>query len=102
MKALIGTRKATTLLRLAVALAIVGSVNCVRGSTDLARNDPVCFLIDGQVYCLPGTEGDAASIHAGLEPWEPGLQVARSEDRALAIQGPQSGEAAAAGDRRPV
>lgn len=102
MKALIGNRKATTFIRLAVALGIIGSVNCVRSTTNIARNADVCFLIDGQIYCIPGTGDDAATARAGVEQRETGLQAARPEDRALAIQGPQSGEAAAAGDRRPV
>ena len=65
MKAPIGTRKATTLLRLAVVLALVGSVNCDRDTTVLSRNESVCFLIDGQVYCIPGTGATSPARRSG-------------------------------------
>ena len=56
MMALIGTRKATILLRLAIVLtlaALTSSTTGDRGTTDLRENGMVCFVIDGQIYCIP-------------------------------------------------
>lgn len=56
MLALIGTRKTTILLRLAVALALAalaGSTTGDRGTTASSTNESVCFVIDGQIYCIP-------------------------------------------------
>lgn len=102
MQALIGTRKATVFLRLAIVLTLVGSVNCERDTTALARNESVCFLIDGQIYCIPGTGGEVAGVQAGLELSRLGVRGAPSKHRALAIESSQRGEAAAARHGRAV
>jgi hypothetical protein len=56
MMALIGTRKATILLRLAIVLtlaALTSSTTGDRGTTDPSENGRVCYVIDGQIYCIP-------------------------------------------------
>jgi hypothetical protein len=56
MMALIGTRKTTLLLRLAIVLtvtALTSSTTGGRATTDLSDNGMVCFVIDGQIYCIP-------------------------------------------------
>lgn len=56
MMALIGTRKATILLRLAIVLtlaALTSSTTGDRGTTDPSANGTVCYVIDGQIYCIP-------------------------------------------------
>ena len=105
MKALLGIRKATILVRLAIVLTLIGSIDCVRSTTDLARNENVCIIIDGQIYCIPGSGGDASSVHAALDLRQLGVFGARPENAALATQRPQRaqrGEATAARDGRPV
>ena len=56
MSALIGLRKTTILLRLALVLALAalaGSTSGDRGNTASSQNGYVCFVIDGQIYCIP-------------------------------------------------
>jgi hypothetical protein len=56
MNALIGTRKASIFLRLAIVLAlttITGSVARNPRAPDLSANARICFVIDGQIYCIP-------------------------------------------------
>ncbi len=56
MMALIGTRKATTFLRLAIVLALAALTSSTtgdRGTTGLQEHGTVCFVIDGQIYCIP-------------------------------------------------
>ena len=56
MMALIGTRNATILLRLAIVLtlaALTSSTTGGRTTTDLPDNGLVCYVIDGQIYCIP-------------------------------------------------
>ncbi len=56
MMALIGTRKATIFLRLAIVLtlaALTSSTTGDRGTTNLSANETECFVIDGQIYCIP-------------------------------------------------
>ncbi len=56
MMALIGTRKATILFRLAIVLALTALTSSAagdRGTTDLSANQTECFVIDGQIYCIP-------------------------------------------------
>lgn len=102
MKALIGTRKAAILVRLAIALALIGSIDHARATSKLAVDNDLCFLIDGQIYCIPGTGGAASGIHAELEILQPGIRDARQEDVPLGIERSQRGEATAARHGRPV
>jgi hypothetical protein len=56
MMALIGTRRATILLRLAIVLtltALTSSTTGDRGTTASPENGTVCYVIDGQIYCIP-------------------------------------------------
>ena len=68
MKALIGTRKSTILLQLAIALALTGSTHRDDATASLPRNARVCFVIDGQIYCVPGTGKSSSSVRAWLRP----------------------------------
>lgn len=102
MKALLGTRKAAILVRLAIVLTLIGSIDCVRSTTSLAGDQNVCIIIDGQIYCIPGTGEDASSVHAGRDLRQLGVFGARPENAALARQRPQRGEATAARHGRPV
>ena len=52
MKDSIRTRKGTMLLGLAIVLALLGSASCDKSPTGVSRNEDVCFLIDGQIYCI--------------------------------------------------
>lgn len=57
MNALIGMRKVTTLLRLAIVLTLIALTSSATGdrtTTSLADNARICFVIDGQIYCIPG------------------------------------------------
>lgn len=56
MLALIGTRKTSLLPRLAIVLiltALTSSRTGDRGAADLSANERICWVIDGQIYCLP-------------------------------------------------
>ena len=69
MMALIGTRKTTTLLRLVIVLALTALTSSAtgdRGTTDLSENGRVCFVIDGQIYCIPGTAVNGSILQPGL------------------------------------
>jgi hypothetical protein len=69
MNALIGTRKTTILLRLAIALvltALTSSATGDRGTTNLSENVRVCFVVDGQIYCIPGTGFNSTILRPGL------------------------------------
>ena len=66
MRALIGTRKSTIVLGLAIVLALTGSPNYGRGTTRLPQNASICFVVDGQIYCIPGTGNNGPSMEAWL------------------------------------
>lgn len=56
MMTLIATRKTAILLRLAIVLALTALTSSAagdRGTTDLSANQTECFVIDGQIYCVP-------------------------------------------------
>jgi len=102
MKALIGARNASALLRLAIALTVVGSIDGVHRTADTSANGDICFLIDGQIYCIPDGGRATASAQAVKEAPRVGLLAARSEDIAIVTESTQPGEPAAAGHGRPV
>jgi hypothetical protein len=56
MNALIGTRKAAILFRLAIVIALsmlTSSPAGERGTPHSSTNATVCYVIDGQIYCIP-------------------------------------------------
>jgi hypothetical protein len=69
MMTLIGTRTTTILLRLAIVLtltALTSSATGDRDTTDLSENGRVCFVIDGQIYCIPGAGFNGSILQSGL------------------------------------
>lgn len=103
MKALLGARKTATILRLAVALTVVGSIDGVRRTANTSRQVDICFLIDGQIYCIPDTGNETAGVHAGPGLQEQiGLRATRLEDNGLGMESSQPGKTTAAGDGRAV
>ena len=103
MKALLGARKTATILRLAVAFAIVGSIDGVHRTVNTSRHADICFLIDGQIYCIPGTGNETTGVHARPGPQkEDGLRATRPEDIGLGMDSSQPGKAAATDDGRAV
>ena len=102
MKALIGTRKTAIVLRLAIVLILTGSVNRDRATARPSQSASICFVVDGQIYCIPDTRNDSSSVHAAPELRQARVSGARLEDGALAVQRPQRGEATTAGDARAV
>ncbi len=94
-----GTRGTATILGLAVALTIAGSIGEVRHTTDSSQRDDICFLIDGQIYCIPDAGGEAAAADA--RPGSPsriGSPTTRSEETGSTMRSPEPGEPTAAGD----
>jgi hypothetical protein len=69
MMALIRTRKATILFRLVIVLALTALTSSAAGdrdTTDLSEDGRTCFVIDGQIYCIPETGSNGSLLQPGL------------------------------------
>lgn len=69
MMALIRTRKATILFRLATVLALTALTSSATGdrdATNLSANERICWVIDGQIYCIPDAGFNVSALRPGL------------------------------------
>lgn len=53
MKNSMRRQQRATILRLAIVLALLVSASCDRSPTAVNEQEQICYLIDGQVYCIP-------------------------------------------------